>query len=62
MRKKTKALRLNRETVRLMGQGQLGIVAGGSTLLGSCNTCGTPCSYTACDGYGNSGCPHTCVC
>jgi hypothetical protein len=62
MRKKSRALKLNRETIGWMENGQLAVVAGGSVLNGTCNTCTKPCSYTACDGFGNSGCPNTCLC
>ena len=51
MKKKTpKALKLNRDTLRLLEEHQLTPVDGGKT------------DRTACDGFGFSGCPNTCLC
>jgi hypothetical protein len=52
MKKITKALTLNRDTLRLMDGRQLTRAEGG----------GTKNTLTACDGFANSGCPHTCLC
>jgi hypothetical protein len=56
MRKQTKALKLNRDTLRLLEPSKLAVVAGNAA------TATRPCSFTACDGFGNSGCPNTCFC
>jgi len=52
MKKSTKALKLNRETLLLLEKHQLVPVEGN----------GTKNTLTACDGYANSGCPNTCFC
>jgi hypothetical protein len=56
MKKSTAALklRLNRDTVRLLEQESLSHVKGGVSRAA--------CTFTACDGYANSGCPNTCLC
>jgi len=51
MKKITKALKLNRDTVHLL-DGQLTLAEGG----------GTKNTLTACDGFANSGCPYCCYC
>lgn len=54
MKKTTKALKLklNRDTLRLLENRELSAAEG----LGTRNT------FTACDGFANSGCPNTCFC
>jgi hypothetical protein len=54
MKKGTKALKLklNRDTLRLLDNHDLSNADGRGTL----NT------LTACDGFANSGCPHSCLC
>jgi hypothetical protein len=52
MKKSTKVLKLNRDTVRLLEGHQL-------TLAGAAGTKNT---LTGCDGFANSGCPNTCFC
>jgi hypothetical protein len=52
MKKTTKCLRLNRDTLRLLEKGQLSVVEGR----------GTKNTLTACDGFANSGCPYSCLC
>jgi hypothetical protein len=54
MKKNTKALKLklNRDTLRLLENSDLRLAGGG----------GTKNTLTACDGFANSGCPHTCLC
>jgi hypothetical protein len=52
MKKLTKTLRLNRDTLRLMDGQQ----------LTAANGYGTKNTLTGCDGFANSGCPHSCLC
>lgn len=52
MKKTTKALRLNRDTLRLLEPGQLCLAEGH----------GTKNTLSGCDGFGNSGCPNSCLC
>jgi hypothetical protein len=54
MKKNTKALKLKltRDTLRSLENRELNHADGGGTL----NT------LTACDGFANSGCPHSCLC
>jgi hypothetical protein len=54
MKKTTKALKLklNRDTLRLLENRELSLAEGQ----------GTKNTLTACDGYANSGCLHTCLC
>ncbi|HEX3557183.1 MAG TPA: hypothetical protein VIA62_28490 [Thermoanaerobaculia bacterium] len=54
MKKSTKKLKLklNRDTLRLLDKQELTLAEG----RGTTNT------LTACDGFANSGCPHSCLC
>ncbi|HLX10545.1 MAG TPA: hypothetical protein VKY89_22035 [Thermoanaerobaculia bacterium] len=52
MKKIAKALKLNRDTLRLMDGRQLTMAEGG----------GTKNTLTVCDGFANSGCPYSCYC
>jgi hypothetical protein len=52
MKKITKALTLNRDTLRLLEGHQLSLAEGR----------GTKNTLTACDGFANSGCPYSCYC
>ena len=52
MKKITKTLKLNRDTVRMLEGRQLAPAAGG----------GTKNTLTGCDGFANSGCPYSCYC
>jgi hypothetical protein len=52
MKKSTKTLKLNRDTVRLLEGGELTLIGGG----------GTKNTLTGCDGFANSGCPNSCLC
>jgi len=54
MKKTTKALKLKltRDTLRSLENGDLHHAEGG----------GTRNTLTACDGYANSGCPNSCLC
>lgn len=54
MKKNTKALKLKltRDTLRLLENGELSLAEGR----------GTKNTLTACDGYANSGCPNSCLC
>jgi len=50
MKKSTKTLKLNRDTLRQLEESTLKVAGGVRTMM------------TACDGFGYSGCPHTCLC
>ncbi len=54
MKKNTQALKLklNRDTLRLLAKPELAFAQG----QGTTNT------LTACTGFENSGCPHSCLC
>jgi hypothetical protein len=52
MKKNTRALTLNRDTLRLLDKRQLTPAEGG----------GTKNTLTGCTGFENSGCPNSCLC
>jgi hypothetical protein len=52
MKKISKALTLNRDTVRQLESQPLSLAAGG----------GTKNTLTGCTGFENSGCPNSCLC